>query len=599
MKTWIICLLPVWTWAQVTFELDPKEMGQNEILQWTIRLENPQPEHAVRFPQGVDSGDFDLLSHNARTVSSMSIINGKVSQVQSLIYEFRPGKQGDLEFPEQVIEYGGQEYRSPPTPIKVGPPVEGLSQAGGRRDPFDGLFRDPFDPGRRRPSQSSSRPQGEVFVRAEVSKDTFFIGELIPFRVKLYRRGVRIESMGSQMDLPSFEGFWTEELNRGPLPTTRERVDDKLYEVNVVHERNLFANRIGTMVIQPTVFDLNVSAGGFFSNWQRVERRTEPIELHIEPLPDRDVPPEFSGAVGRFQLIAELDPPRTPAGEATSLRIQVTGLGNFAVLQSFQLPELDPSVELFEGGTPQLTKTQGIITGKTWVYALVPKREGEIIIPEIALAYFDPETRRYHRVSQGPFSLEVLPGEGLPDVPQAQTEPETIAKGDESLRYIKLTPRGAVNQARDLPRAAHLLTLIWTFLALDAVAALVVFVQRRRISRKDELRPRNAWRNFKRRLTLLRRKRKKMETDAFFAELSEAVLDYFGDKWQRPGQGISMDFVAETFSAKGVPEQHTEQVVQLIEACDLARFTPNRDAARDQLLARALTAIREIEEVLS
>jgi len=304
MKTWIVFLLPLWSWAQVSFEVQPREMGENEIIEWTIRIENPQRDMSLSFPGGVKSGEFHLLNNNARSTSSMSIRNSQVSQVRTLVYDFRPKKQGDLIFPEQIVTYGGQEFRSPATKIEVGPLRESLSRSSSsRRDPFDKMFTDPFgDVLGRRGQAGTPRTQSEVFVRAELPKDTFYLGEIIPFRVKLYRRGMRIESMGSKMDLPTFEGFWTEELERRPPPTVRDRVDGKVFDVNVVHERNLFANKAGTIVIEPTKFNLNVSAGGFFSKWQRIERQTEPLELKILELPLEDVPEEFGGAVGRFQL---------------------------------------------------------------------------------------------------------------------------------------------------------------------------------------------------------------------------------------------------------------------------------------------------------
>ena len=111
------------------------------------------------------------------------------------------------------------------------------------------------------------------------------------------------------------------------------------------------------------------------------------------------------------------------------------------------------------------------------------------------------------------------------------------------------------------------------------------------------MRPKFALKNFRRNVGRLKSDAK--ETEAFYAGLSQAILDYFGDRWERSGQGISLDMIRERFEKAGIADELYQRLVECIETCDLARFTPTTSSSREQLQEKVIQTITEIEGALS
>lgn len=55
------------------------------------------------------------------------------------------------------------------------------------------------------------------------------------------------------------------------------------------------------------------------------------IEIQVDPLPQR--PADFSGAVGKFSVSAQLDKTETKANDPVTLRVIVSGAGNLKLIK--------------------------------------------------------------------------------------------------------------------------------------------------------------------------------------------------------------------------------------------------------------------------
>ena len=578
MKRLLWILFPAICSAQeISFDVQPREIGINEAVQFVVRIENGTRSSTPEFPASFEEGDFSLLSSAGNSSSQTSIINGVITSTQSYSYSFQPRKKGVLRFPSQTVVIGGKRYRSPEFKVTVGDEVRNIGRSG---------FSDPF--GRRRRG-----PEAEVFARMEVPKTEYYLGEVIPLTVKIFQTpGVRIQGQGSSINLPEFRDFWVEEVE-GQVPEFTVIQEGKRYEVLTIERRRLYANKTGPIQIEPTRFSLVVAAElSFFSDFQRVERQTNSLDLTIKPLPAQGKPADFTGIVGNFKVEGSLDTDRVKVGESVSLQVKVTGEGNFSALQDLKPDGLSGAFEIFEGGTPAVEKRLGVPVSKTWAFALVPKREGSYRIPLPRFTYFDLASESYKATEQMDFPLEVLPGQGLAQSGPIQPEDRRLF-AEQSLSFIKLGKLGALNATPNFFHPRILTQVAAGFLALDAVVFLGLFWWSRRLSRMVALRPKYAYSNFRRAVGRLRGKSK--DSALFYASLSAAVLNYFGDKYERPGQGISLDFIREKFHRCQMDGGLYEKVVEIIEACDLARFTPSTPSSRDNLLQKTSAIIKEVE----
>src|SRR5208337_1754930 len=82
-----------------------------------------------------------------------------------------------------------------------------------------------------------------------------------------------------------------------------------------------------------------------------------PSELKVLPLPTEGRPKDFSGAVGNFKIASDISAASAAAGDPLTLRLHITGTGNFDRVDSTMLDHLDhwktyPAKSSFTPGDP-------------------------------------------------------------------------------------------------------------------------------------------------------------------------------------------------------------------------------------------------------
>jgi hypothetical protein len=130
------------------------------------------------------------------------------------------------------------------------------------------------------------------------------------------------------------------------------------------------------------------------------------------PLPR---PPEFSGAVGTFDISAALSDETFRVGEPSSLKLTVRGKGSFSRLSVPGLPSTDElnTYGVTSAFTPEPSPLAG---AKVFTQTIAPRRAGELTIPSSALTYFDPRARRYVTRRTTPLRISVAAAAGGNDV---------------------------------------------------------------------------------------------------------------------------------------------------------------------------------------
>jgi BatD DUF11 like domain len=134
-----------------------------------------------------------------------------------------------------------------------------------------------------------------------------------------------------------------------------------------------------------------------------------PAELTVLALPTEGRPPDFSGAVGTFKIDSDLSSTTAAAGDPLTLRMRVTGAGNFDRVDSSMLDHVDqwktyPPKSSFKPGD-----TVGYKGEKTFEQPLIASQPGPQTLPALAFSYFDPTTRRYETTRSSPLSVTIAP----------------------------------------------------------------------------------------------------------------------------------------------------------------------------------------------
>ena len=164
---------------------------------------------------------------------------------------------------------------------------------------------------------------------------------------------------------------------------------------------------------------------------------SEPVSIHVRPLPVEGELPGFTGAIGRFfQDPPRLSTNRLHVGEPIQLRLVFHGEGD---LTRF-VPPIAPRSREWQviADPPPATS-----------FTLIPLTDDTQQSPAIPFSYFDPATAKYVDLSVPPIPVTVV-GEGLPmELPAAadtaaEGQPQTPAK----LSSLATTPGTRVNSLK-------------------------------------------------------------------------------------------------------------------------------------------------------
>jgi hypothetical protein len=134
-----------------------------------------------------------------------------------------------------------------------------------------------------------------------------------------------------------------------------------------------------------------------------------PAELNVLPLPTEGRPADFSGAVGSFKIASELSAASAASGDPLTLRMHVTGSGNFDRVDSSMLDHLDSWKTYPPKSSFAAADSLGFKGEKTFEQPLIASRPGAQTLPPLAFSYFDPTTRRYETAHAAALNVNITP----------------------------------------------------------------------------------------------------------------------------------------------------------------------------------------------
>ena len=431
-------------------------------------------------------------------------------------------------------------------------------------------------------SAQEAAPGADYFVEALVDNPTPFVGQQVTYTFRLYH-AVDLENLLFQA--ADFEGFSRTDNSAAEQGFTRSYaavVNGRQYQVSEL-DIILFPLRPGNIEIAPSVLVLGETV---FRDEQQLA--TNPVQVQVQPLPE-GAPEGFNGAVGRFEMQAVLDHASVTLGEPITLRVTITGSGNFEQLAPPELP-VPEGWRVYENPTTQSTGvTGGLLVGeKTFEWLIVPSQTGSQTLPEVTLTFFDPETLAYRSVSTSPVTLEIFPAEGEPSQLPSLLD-EALASGQSAL---PLKPIPAVVQPVNLHPDAVFWMLWFIPPAGAALSAWWAVKQHRKRINQVEIRQSKALR---RAHAHLQHAHNLPSHDACRV-ISEAVFLYFGDKLNREATGLTQDEVKQAMAEHRVNGSLRERIVACLEWADEGRYAPSGAINIQSLQKRTLDTLAAVDE---
>ena len=586
--------------ATFTASVDRNSVALGEQFELTFSLNGSSA--AGNFQAPALTAFLVLSGPNQST--NMQFINGAVSSSIAYSYTLQPRAEGKFTIGPAILDYGGKQIRTNPVVIQVtkGAPRQATRQGQQQQSEDEDIGKQIGD---------------NLFLKVKVDKSRVYQGEQIVATYKIYTR-VNVSSY-NMSKVPALTGFWSEDLDvPKQIQLTTEVVNDKQYRVGILKKVALFAQRTGTLEIDPMEVDCSVQVQArrrsndffnqffndpFFGGMTNVNHkvRNEPLKITVLPLPAANVPAGFNGAVGKLSMEAWLDKRQTRANEPVTLKVKISGRGNLKLLESPAVT-VPPDIERYDPKiTDNISRQGDVIAGsRTFDYLLIPRHAGEMKIPSIQFAYFDDEKKAYVSMPSPEFVLAVDKGSDIASTSVAGISKEDVKLLGEDIRFIKSGSVSLRRRGESFVGSAVFFTLSLT--PVVAFVGFVIFARKREKMLGDvvALRNRKARKIAQKRLTAAKRFLAEKKEEEFYNEISRALWGYVGDKLGIPPSELSLDSIRASLSTRGVEADAVAKLSAVFEQCEFARFAPSSDSMKmDTVFNDALELISAIEDQLA
>lgn len=558
-----------------------------------------------------EGGDFLVVwGPQQGSSTSISIINGKhtKSVKRSYTYVLQAQKAGVFYIPSATLSVKGKTLTSEPRRIEVvgqSAPSQASSASGSSSESTS------------EPSFQESVRAEDIILKMELNKRKVMKGEPIRARLKLYQRA-NISGF-DDVKLPSFNGFWSQDVTpQQDIQFQRENYNGMIYNAAVIKDYVIIPQNSGKLVIEPaelvclvyqrishntgSIFD------GFFDDYKTLRKRvaTQAVTVNVSPLPS-PAPASFYGGVGDFEISVRLGKDSLKTHEAASLYLTVKGKGNLSLLETPKL-KFPPDFELYDTKTEeQLDKSTGGTTGwKTYEYPFIPRSYGDFVIPAVEYSYYDAAAKKYvTRKTQA-----------LPIYVERTEEKESFA-GQPQIILQGANKKGVKNLASDIrfihPHRPKMSASNYFFMGSAAfvsvlVLLIVLFVSvlffTLRVRRKNAdivaVKTRKATKMARRRLKAAGDYLDQNLSSAFYEALHKALLGYVCDKMSIPMSELTKESIQSSLIARGVAEEEVRQFMDILDACEMARYSPQTDpsAMREQY-EKAVQSISMIDSQMA
>lgn len=563
----LISLLISLLWATVAFaqaspitaEVDKTSLSTDETLNLSVRVAG-----SANLPDPILPALDGIFVLDKNTSSKISIVDGLTVTEFVHTYKLQPTRVGTVTIGAVSISVANQTFSASPIDIQV--------TAGS-------VVAQPT------PSPSTSAPVSpklvgqDFFVEANVDNISPYFGEQVVHTFRFYRA---IEPSGQLVyHGPTFSGFWNPQQ-----PVQRQ------------FDAEAAGRSYKVLELQTVLFPTLAGEGGIGATSLTIEGTppqtldTEAITLKISPLPS-NTPGDFSGAVGQFGINAVAEPATSGTGEPVTLRVSITGKGNFETLAEPVISDI-PGLRALDSATQ--TESQfdnGDLTGhRTFERLLVPEADGNYSVPPISYTFFDPDEQRFRTVSSEFVNFTVGEGGNVPSRGPGSLTGENVVP---DILTIKRAPASLSLDRRPVTSLA----LFWAAWVLPLIFLSAALAWRiRRIGGQDINainRNLNVHRDARRMIGRARR-----SNEDHFTASGRILTAYVARKLNKPTRGMTDEDVVGLLKERQISIGLLERVESTLDISAGGRYAPGSEVNwfGEKVLSDLETVIDDLEKEL-
>ena len=530
--------------------------------------------------QGPNLSAFNILSGPSQS-TNVQFINGNMSQSMTIYYIVSAKQEGRFTIGPASVVAAGKRYQSQSLSVEVVKGSAPQTRQGNQRQQQQNSNNNESD--------YSQEISDNLFLKASISKSTVYQGESFVLTLKVYTR-VNIVDNGVSKT-PSLNGFWSEDI---PNPKRNielydENVDGIIFKVGELKKSVLIPQRSGQLVIDPLEMDFIVRVKGksrgnsffdqvFGPSMQdvKVTMKTKPVKITVLPLPEKNKPIDFNGAVGQFSFSTKVSRKELKTGESATLTLGLNGTGNLNLLE-FPNPEFPSDFESYEPKTNEKYNVtiNGITGSKSVEYLFIPRAPGNYSLPPISFSFFNPELQKYVTINGEQIDFEIAKGEGgeaqvVGGAGMAKRDVRVLGK---DVRFVKSELRNLCDSDPFFGTG-----LFWSLLLLPVAFTSVIGYSLYRNKNNPEsaslILAKKAQAMAKSRLKKAAELNNPEKYNEFFEEIFRAVYGYLSDGFSIGKSEMSRENISGVLQKRGVDSSRLNQLMNLLEVCEMARFSP-------------------------
>ena len=567
------------SFSQVKFEAEVSKtkLGVNENLR-------------VDFKMNKDGDNFNPPSFNGfRVVGgpnqsvSNSWINGVRTFSKTYSYFLTPEKKGNYTIGQASIEIDGDIYKTLPVKVQVTEAVESSLS----------------------PGSPSSVVDDDIELSIEISKSNPYLNEPISVEFKLlFNPKINVTNLG-EIDNPEFKNFWSQNIKIPRLEIKSTSYKGQRYNYVTWKKALLFPQKAGDLELLPLTLDVTIDVPtnrrDFFGNtiYTQTSKKVASKKriIKVKNFPENGKPESFNGAVGNFDISLNSSKSQLKATESFQLEFKVNGNGN---LKLFSLPEIIVPSSL-EKYAPEFkekinTSLSGMNGEISNVYTIVPQYQGKYPIPPVEFSFFNPKTEQYVTLYSNESIVDVLDGPTRLSESNVQTSnpvSNSITISDQ-FNFIKLNSNFTQIDAKNIIDSKKILFTLFLIPIIILVLAIIYFNLRNKKVSENTLKSRDA--DLLARQYLNNAKIDMNNKDSFYASLENALFNFIKSKYLIEREDFSKDRLKSILEKDKISDNIVEDLIDIINSCALARYTPTTPEGMDQDYEKAVKVISNFDK---
>ena len=567
------------SFSQVKFEAEVSKikLGVNENL----RVDFKMNKDGDNFSPPTFNG-FRVVGGPNQSVSN-SWINGVRTFSKTYSYFLTPEKKGNYTIGQASIEIDGDIYKTLPVKVQVTEAVESSLS----------------------PGSPSSVVDDDIELSIEISKSNPYLNEPISVEFKLlFNPKINVTNLG-EIDNPEFKNFWSQNIKIPRLEIKSTSYKGQRYNYVTWKKALLFPQKAGDLELLPLTLDVTIDVPtnrrDFFGNTiytqtsKKVASRKRIIK--VKNFPENGKPESFNGAVGNFDISLNSSKSQLKATESFQLEFKVNGNGN---LKLFSLPEIIVPSSL-EKYAPEFkekinTSLSGMNGEISNVYTIVPQYQGKYPIPPVEFSFFNPKTEQYVTLYSNERIVDVLDGPTKLSESNAQASnpvSNSITSSDQ-FNFIKLSSDFVQIDRKNIIDSKKILFTLFLIPIIILVLAIIYFNLRNKKVSENILKSRDA--DLLARQYLNNAKIDMNNKDSFYASLENALFNFIKSKYLIEREDFSKDRLKNILEKDKISDNIIEDLIDIINSCELARYTPTTPEGMDQDYEKAVKVISNFDK---